>query len=50
MREVVLGFGGEAAWTRPTHRSGTDRVAEVAEALDEDIIVNTETFEYVERA
>jgi len=36
----VEGFGGKVAFTSPYHRSGTERVAEVAEGLDADIIVN----------
>jgi len=31
--EVAFGFGAEVAMTLPTHRSGTDRVAEVAKNL-----------------
>lgn len=42
IHDAVRGFGGEAAWTKSTHRSGTDRVAEVAEGLDEDIVVNVQ--------
>jgi 3-deoxy-manno-octulosonate cytidylyltransferase (CMP-KDO synthetase) len=30
VRRAVEGFGGEAVMTRPDHRSGTERVAEVA--------------------
>jgi 3-deoxy-manno-octulosonate cytidylyltransferase (CMP-KDO synthetase) len=37
---AVRGFGGEVAMTSSKHRSGTDRVAEVAEKLPSDIIVN----------
>ncbi len=37
---AVEGFGGEAAMTDPAHRSGTDRVAEVAAGLDHPVIVN----------
>jgi 3-deoxy-manno-octulosonate cytidylyltransferase (CMP-KDO synthetase) len=33
-------FGGEAIQTRRDHASGTDRVAEVAERLDAEIIIN----------
>lgn len=33
-------FGGVACLTSPAHRTGTDRVAEVAAALDCDIVVN----------
>ncbi len=32
IRDVVRGFGGIARMTRPDHQSGTDRIAEVAEA------------------
>ncbi|MES9902430.1 MAG: 3-deoxy-manno-octulosonate cytidylyltransferase [Sedimenticola sp.] len=41
--ECVEGFGGEFCITSPTHRSGTDRIAEVVEKLawtDETIVVN----------
>ena len=39
--EHVLGFGGKAVMTFPTHQSGTDRCAEVAEKYPEyDIIIN----------
>src|SRR5882757_326883 len=31
--EVAFGFGAEVAMTSPKHRSGTDRVAEVAKKL-----------------
>jgi 3-deoxy-manno-octulosonate cytidylyltransferase (CMP-KDO synthetase) len=37
---AVEGFGGRAVLTRRDHASGTDRVAEVAQALDADVIVN----------
>jgi 3-deoxy-manno-octulosonate cytidylyltransferase (CMP-KDO synthetase) len=37
---AVESFGGRVAMTRKTHPSGTDRVAEVAWSLDDDIIVN----------
>jgi 3-deoxy-manno-octulosonate cytidylyltransferase (CMP-KDO synthetase) len=37
---AVKGFGGEAALTSPDHRSGTERVAEVATNLDAEIVVN----------
>ena len=39
---VVRDFGGEARLTRPDHRSGTDRVAEVARDIDCDIVVNVQ--------
>ena len=38
--EVVQGFGGEARMTSPRCASGTDRVAEVARDLDEEVVVN----------
>ncbi|HEV3446359.1 MAG TPA: 3-deoxy-manno-octulosonate cytidylyltransferase [Gemmataceae bacterium] len=37
---AVRSFGGEAAMTRRTHASGTDRIAEVACSLDAEVIVN----------
>ena len=37
---AVEGFGGRAVLTRRDHASGTDRVAEVAQGLDADVIVN----------
>lgn len=40
--EVVKHFGGEAVMTSASHRSGTDRLAEVAEGLESDIIVNVQ--------
>ena len=38
--EAVKGFGGEARMTSPACASGTDRVAEAARGLSEEIIVN----------
>lgn len=38
--DAVRSFGGEVAMTRADHVSGTDRIAEVAEGLDAEIIVN----------
>jgi 3-deoxy-manno-octulosonate cytidylyltransferase (CMP-KDO synthetase) len=38
--QAVRSFGGRVAMTRADHVSGTDRVAEVAESLDVDVIVN----------
>jgi 3-deoxy-manno-octulosonate cytidylyltransferase (CMP-KDO synthetase) len=38
--DAVLGFGGEVVLTSVHHRSGTDRIAEVAEHLPCDIVVN----------
>ena len=40
--EACAGFGAEVAWTRDDHPSGRDRVAEVAEALDEEVVVNVQ--------
>ncbi len=38
--QAVQSFGGRAAMTRADHPSGTDRVAEVAQKLNVDVIVN----------
>lgn len=38
--EAARGFGARAVLTRADHRSGTERIAEAAEQLDADIIVN----------
>jgi 3-deoxy-manno-octulosonate cytidylyltransferase (CMP-KDO synthetase) len=40
IESAVRSFGGDVMMTRPDHASGTDRVAEVAERVDADIIVN----------
>ena len=40
IKEAVESFGGIAIMTADTHRSGTDRLAEAAAALDAEIIVN----------
>ena len=40
--EAVERFGGDARLTSPSHESGTDRLAEVARALDCDLIVNVQ--------
>ena len=37
---AVRSFGGRVAMSRADHASGTDRVAEVAQGLDADVIVN----------
>ncbi len=37
---AVRGFGGEAVLTSPSHRSGTERVAEVAAGIDAAIVVD----------
>jgi len=38
--DAVRRFGGRVVMTSPSHQSGTDRVAEAAEAVDAEIIVN----------
>ena len=38
----VIAFGGKVRLTRTSHPSGTDRLAEVAESLDCDVIVNVQ--------
>lgn len=40
--EAVQGFGGKAVMTSPDHPAGTDRVAEVAQKLRSEIIVNVQ--------
>lgn len=40
--ETVRNFGGECVMTDPGHRSGSDRLGEVAEDLDAEIIVNVQ--------
>ncbi len=40
--DAVRGFGYEAVMTREDHPNGSSRVAEVAESLDHDIIVNVQ--------
>jgi 3-deoxy-manno-octulosonate cytidylyltransferase (CMP-KDO synthetase) len=42
VRRAVERFGGEAAMTSAAHRSGTDRLAEVAASLPCDIVVNVQ--------
>ena len=39
---AVKGFGGDFAMTRADHATGTDRLAEVAAQLDDEIIVNVQ--------
>jgi 3-deoxy-manno-octulosonate cytidylyltransferase (CMP-KDO synthetase) len=39
---AVESFGGNIVMTRPDHRSGSDRVAEVAADLEVDVIVNVQ--------
>ncbi len=40
--EACRAFGAEVALTSPDHPTGTDRVAEVAASLDEEIVVNVQ--------
>jgi 3-deoxy-manno-octulosonate cytidylyltransferase (CMP-KDO synthetase) len=40
--DAVAAFGGRAVMTRADHPSGTDRLAEVAAALDCDLVVNVQ--------
>ena len=40
--QAVASFGGEARMTRPDHRTGTERVAEVAAHVDGEIFVNVQ--------
>jgi len=42
IRAAVEGFGGEAVMTRADHASGTDRLAEVAAGLSDELIVNVQ--------
>ncbi len=48
--EHVCAFGGKAVMTERSHQSGTDRVAEVARALDCDVVVNVQGDEPLVRA
>ncbi len=40
--DACRGFGAEVVMTRADHPTGTDRVAEVAESVDDDILVNVQ--------
>ncbi len=40
--DAVCRFGGEVAMTRADHPTGTDRLAEVAESLETDLVVNVQ--------
>jgi len=42
IRQAVEAFGGEARMTRADHRTGTERVAEVAAHVDGDVFVNVQ--------
>jgi 3-deoxy-manno-octulosonate cytidylyltransferase (CMP-KDO synthetase) len=39
---AVAAFGGEAMMTSPAHSTGTDRIAEIAEKLECDLVVNVQ--------
>jgi 3-deoxy-manno-octulosonate cytidylyltransferase (CMP-KDO synthetase) len=39
---AVIAFGGEALMTSPTHRSGTDRLAEAVQTCNADVVVNVQ--------
>mgnify|MGYP001824261654 CR=1 FL=1 len=39
---AVVAFGGDVVMTRAGHATGTDRLAEVAEGLDDELIVNVQ--------
>lgn len=40
--DAVIAFGGEVVMTSPDHATGTDRLAEVAAGLDDELIVNVQ--------
>ncbi|MFZ3214951.1 MAG: 3-deoxy-manno-octulosonate cytidylyltransferase [Candidatus Acidiferrales bacterium] len=42
IKTAVEAFGGEAIITRPDHRTGTDRIAEVATHIPADIYINVQ--------
>ncbi len=42
IKRVVMGFGGECIMTSAEHESGTDRVAEVVEKMEYEIVVNVQ--------
>jgi 3-deoxy-manno-octulosonate cytidylyltransferase (CMP-KDO synthetase) len=42
IRAAVTAFGGDVVMTGRAHRTGTDRIAEVAESLDADVVVNVQ--------
>lgn len=45
IRDAVAAFGGDACMTAPTHRTGTERLAEAARDLGCDIVVNVQADE-----
>lgn len=42
IRQVVEAYGGKVVMTAKHHETGTDRIAEAAEAMDVDIVVNVQ--------
>ena len=40
IQQAAVAFGAEVVLTSPAHRSGTDRLAEVAQRVSCDIVVN----------
>lgn len=40
--DACRSFGADAVLTRPDHPSGTDRIAEVAETIDAEVLVNVQ--------
>jgi len=42
IRTAVRAFGGDVVMTERAHRTGTDRIAEVAAALEADVVVNVQ--------
>src|SRR5690606_28211738 len=42
IRAAVAGFGGEVVMTARSHRTGTDRLAEVARDLEAELVVSVE--------
>lgn len=42
IEKAVRSFGGEVIMTSPDHLSGSDRVAEVAEKIETDIVINVQ--------
>ncbi len=42
IEDAVRAFGGRVEMTSPSHETGTDRLAEVAERIDSEIIVNVQ--------
>ena len=40
--DTIIAFGGKAVMTKESHETGTDRIAEAAQVLDYEIIVNVQ--------